>query len=352
MRTDDRPAVADFPPQPSPSPRARTAHAPATSPAPSPPALDASEPEPDLPGCRPIPLRRRDLDAWDGRFEYWDGATETAWVVQDPTGLAHEQPTGRLVELCTQIAQARGAAIGCYGTTDLERRDECGRREKILQADQLAYVYPLRARLPEGGGIVVGKHDFPDVVLEVDYTTDVRPWKLGTYESWGFPEVWVEVPERWSGGRRRGRSPGLTIHVLEGGRYRESRSSRAFPGWTARAIHYALNEVELTGWTYTALKGVGRRLGERDGTGPDDHLFLRSFRDESRVEGKAEGRAESQAKTVRELLRLRGIAVSEGFPANAPGFAEAPEETAAAAALACDSEEDFRARILGGRTAR
>ena len=110
-------------------------------------------------------------------------------------------------------------------------------------------------------------------------------------------------------------------------------------GWRARAIHDALDEAELTGRTYASLKGVGRRLGERDGTGPDDHPFLRSFRDESRAEGKA--------KTVREPLRLRGVAVSEGFPMNAPGFAEAPEEVSAAAALACDSEEDFRARIRG-----
>ena len=101
---------------------------------------------------------------------------------------------------------------------------------------------------------------------------------------------------------------------------------------------------------------MGRRLGERDGTGPDDHPFLRSFRDESRAEGKAEGRAEglaegrteSRAKAVREMLRLRGIAISEAFPANVPGFAEAPEEVAVSAGLACDSEEDFRARIRGG----
>ena len=334
MRTEDHPTAANVAPRARSPAQARAARTPTPYPAP-----DGPDPTPDLPGCRPIPLRHRDLEAWEGRFEYWDSATGTAWV-QEPPGIGHEQPAERLVELCTQIAQARGAAIGCYGTTDLERRDERGRREKILQADQLVYVYPTRARLPEGGGIVVGKHDFPDVVLEVDYTTDVRPWKLGMYESWGFPEVWVEVPERWSGGRRRGRSPGLTIHLLEGGRYRESRSSRAFPGWSARAIHDALNEVELTGWTYAALKSVGRRLGERDGTGPDDHPFLRSFRDESRAEGRA--------KTVREMLRLRGIAVSEGFPANAPGFAEAPEEVAVSAGLACDSEEDFRARIREG----
>ena len=344
MRTDDDPAAADPRPRARPLEGARTAHAPA----PSSPEPDAPAPAPDLPGCRPIPLRRRDLDTWDGRFEYWDGATETAWVVRDPTGLAHEQPAERLVELCTHIATVRGAPIGCYGTTDLELRDEHGRREKILRADQLAYLYPKRARLPEGGGIVVGRHDLPDVILEVDYTTDVRPWKLGRYESWGFPEVWVEVPGRWSGGRRRGRPPGLTIHVLEGGRYRESRESRAFPGWWAHAIHDALNEVELTEWTYARLKSVGRRLGERDGTGPDDHPFLRSFRDESRSEGLAEGRTEGRAKTVRELLRLRGIVVSEAFPANVPGFAEAPEEVAAAATLACESEEDFRARIRGG----
>ena len=341
MRPDDNPAAVTYRPRTHPFQRTGAAHAPASAPGP-----DAETP--DLPGCRPIPLRRRDLDTWDGRFEYWDGATETAWVVRDPTGLAHEQPAERLVELCTHIATVRGAPIGCYGTTDLELRDEHGRREKILRADQLAYLYPKRARLPEGGGIVIGEHDLPDVILEVDYTTDVRPWKLGRYESWGFPEVWVEVPGRWSGGRRRGRSPDLTIHVLEGGRYRESRESRAFPGWPAHAIHDALNEVELTEWTYARLKSVGRRLGERDGTGPDDHPFLRSFRDESRSEGLAAGRTEGRAKTVRELLRLRGIAVSEAFPANVPGFAEAPEEVAAAATLACESEEDFRARIRGG----
>ena len=138
---------------------------------------------------------------------------------------------------------------------------------------------------------MAGRHDLPDMLLEVDYTTDVRPWKLGMYESWGFPEVWVEVPGRWPGGRRRGRSPGLTIHVLEGGRYRESQSSRAFPGWRARAIHNALNEVQLTDWTCMSLKRVGRTLGERDGTSPDDNPWLRSF-------GKKAGR-----KAARKVWR-------------------------------------------------
>ena len=53
------------------------------------PAVRPSYPppsEPDLPGCRPIPLARRDLDIWEGRLEYWDGDTETAWVCE-PVGI-------------------------------------------------------------------------------------------------------------------------------------------------------------------------------------------------------------------------------------------------------------------------
>ena len=35
--------------------------------------------------------------------------------------------------------------------------------------------------------MVIGEHDFPDVVLEVDYSTDVRRGKLGLYEALGLP---------------------------------------------------------------------------------------------------------------------------------------------------------------------
>ena len=349
MRTEDDLAMADV--RPSPSPRRQARAAPAPLPPSAPYVRDPDPSAPDLPGCRPVPLRRRDLDTWDGRFEYWDGATETAWVM-DPATLPHEWPSQRLTGFCALIAAARGSPIECFGSTGLELRDERGRRQKILQADQCVYMYPRRARLPRGGGIVVGEHDFPDVVLEVDYTTDVRRWKLGMYESWGFPEVWVEVPDQWSPSRARGRRSGLTIHVLEAGRYRESPVSLVFPDWRARAIHEALNEPEPTGWTHARLARMGRVLGEREGTGPDDHPFLRSFRDEGRAEGRAEGRLEGRAKLVRQMLVSRGIAVSEGFPADVPGLADAPEDVLVRAALACDGERDFRARLsrAGGQT--
>ena len=228
---------------------------------------------------------------------------------------------------------------------DLLVRDEFGKPRRIMQADQTVYLYPARAELLGSSAIVVGKHSYPDVVLEVDHTTDVRRGKLKLYEAWGFPEVWVEVPDHTAPSRPRGRLPGLTIHLLEGGAYRESPVSRAFPDWRARAIHEALGEIEPSGWTHATLKRLGRTLGARDGTGPDADPLLRSFRGESREEGHAAGVEEGRARTVRQILLSRGLEVSAGFPADAPGFAESPEAEAVAAALTCDSERDFLARI-------
>ena len=131
------------------------------------PAVRPSYPppsEPDLPGCRPIPLARRDLDIWEGRLEYWDGDTETAWVCE-PVGIGHEQPAMRLAGLCALIAAARGAPIECVGSTDLELRDEHGERRKILQADQCVYLYPRHARLPGDGGIFIISAQAPDVPM-------------------------------------------------------------------------------------------------------------------------------------------------------------------------------------------
>ncbi|MDD9983805.1 MAG: hypothetical protein OXU81_21020, partial [Gammaproteobacteria bacterium] len=73
--------------------------------------------------------------------------------------------------------------------------------------------------------------------------------------------------------------------------------------------------------------------------------LLRSLRDQSRAQGLAEGRAEM----VRQMLLSRGIEVSEGFPADVPGFAGLSEAAIVAAALDCDSERDFNARMAGFR---
>ena len=282
---------------------------------------------PEFPGCRTITLKCDEIATYEGRFEFWDAATETAWVVSESTSATHEYPSHRLSALCEVIASVRGSPITCLGAMDLERLGDDGARFRILQADQSVYLHPGRSRLPDTAGMVVAEHDFPDVVVEVDHTTDVRRGKLGLYEEWGFPEVWVEVPERDSPSRPAGRRPGLTIHRLEDGAYRAARESRAFPGWTANEVHLALDEPALSAFTSRVLDRVGRALGARDGTGPDDTPWLRAHRreahargriegraagrDEGRAQGLAEGRAEGRAEIMdalrRRLLSLRGI---------------------------------------------
>ena len=291
--------------------------------------------KPEFPGCRAVTLSSEDLAAWEGRFELWDAATATAWVVCEPPGAAHEHPSQRLSALSEVIASVRGSAIECFGTMGLELLDEHGKRERIMQADQSVYLDPGRSRVPTRS-MVVGEHDFPDVVLEVDHTTDVGRGKLWFYEEWGFPEVWVDVPDRESPSRPAGKRPGLAIHLLEGEAYRTSPESRAFPGWTATEIHMALNEPVRSALTSRILDRVGRALGARDGTGPDDTPWLRAHRSEGRARGWAEGRAEGRAEILaafrRTLLAPRDLS-------------GVTDEAVIDALLECEDEGDFRARI-------
>ena len=46
--------------------------------------------EPELPGCRPFRLTKEDVETYEGRFEYWNADTETAWKMCEPT-----QPAAR-----------------------------------------------------------------------------------------------------------------------------------------------------------------------------------------------------------------------------------------------------------------
>ena len=305
-------------------------------------------------GCEAVPMTWDQLRRYDGRLEVWDARTRTAWMVREPTSPTHENPSHGLAGLAALIAAVRGAPIKCFGSMDLMVRDERGEPRRIMQADQTVYLYPERVELLGAGAMVVGRHNYPDVVLEVDHTTDVRRGKLKLYESWGFPELWVEVPEHRVASRPRGLAPGLTIHRLEGGAYRASPESRAFPGWRAEAIHEAMNEAERSLRTDGMLEALGRRLGARDGTGPDDDALMRSLRRQSRVEGERKGRLQGLAEGERKgradalgrfahrMLRSRGVEVSERLFAD-PVFAASSEEAVFDAASACSSEAELLA---------
>ncbi len=316
--------------------------------------VEHETPRLEFPGCRAVRITRAEIAECERRIEYWDAATETAWICE-PTTSYHERPARLLTRLAEVIARVRGSHVECYGSMDLLLRDEHGEPQRIMQADESLYLHPAHARLP-GAAMVVGEDDFPDVVLEVDHTTDARRGKLTLYESWGFPEVWVDVPDAPSPSRPRARRPGLTIHLLVDGRYRVAAESRAFPGWTAAEIHQALNEAEPSARTSAVLERVGELLGAREGTGPDDDPLLRSQRRRGFERGRAEGRTEGHAKgliagvrkaraeMVRQLLLSRGIEVSPTFLTNA-AFAATPEDVLISAALACDDEAAFHAAI-------
>ena len=291
----------------------------------------ASASEPDLPGCEPFPLPANVVDDYDGRFEFWDRRTETAWKVSEPTSIWHEQPTRRLTRLAERVASLRGSPIECFGSADLLRLDADGGKRWIMQADEILYLHPRRAGL-SGPAVVVGEDALPDVVLEVDHSTDARRWKLGVYQECGFPEIWVAVP--WDHSSRR---PGLTIHVCGDDGYAEVPESRAFPGWTAAAIHRALTEEPISAETWAALARVARAMGRREGTTLDDDPIMRSVS----LQAEARGRADAVLAT----LRLRGIDVPADL-AEAVRRAPGPAlDAVLAAALACTDADDFRRRL-------
>ena len=319
---------------------------PVTTTMPRPASERRQPPAPEFPGCRPMRIPRDQIADCDIRFEYWDADTEIAMICE-PVSYYHERPAGRLARLAGLIAAARGAPIEAVGHTDLLVRNARGERQRIMQADQILFLRPAQA-IPQGKVIEVGDDSLPDVVLEVDNTTDVRRGKLGLYESWGFPEVWVEVPDEPDESRPASVRPGLTIHLREAGDFRPAPVSRAFPGWTADEIHRALNEPELSEETTAALRRVGRSLGATEGTGPDDDPFLREERRESHAAGRSQGRTEAQRANALKVLEVRGVPVSASL-AEQLAQMEGAGERLVDAALACRDEEEFL-RLVSART--
>ena len=282
------------------------------------------------------------------RIELWDKNAGMAWELRDgPTGM-HEWPIYQLKEMMVLMAAVRGIAVPCYGSRGLALVDDNGQRLRVLHPDQSVYLH--RPLSYDGhGDIPVRRCGFPDIVMEVDNTTDTRKGKLKLYEDMGVPELWIDVPElsldypgQKPPRRPRGLVPGLTIFLLQDGRYREHPASRALRGWKATEIHEGLNDLKgLSPRHCEVLAELGRHFGAITRTGPDDHPLMRMMRQESRDEGRAEG----QATVVRQLLQHRGIALSPTFPTGIPNFAETPADALMDAAMSCINERDFQARL-------
>ena len=307
-----------------------------------------------FPGCHAKHVSAAAIETYEGRFEYWHGPTETLIVADDDAHIVsadHELPAQYLAQLTQQLADECGAHFMAFGTTSIWRLDAEGRYEAIMRPDQCIYLRPQEAWLPDRQGLKLGVHTLPDVVLEVDHTTDIRQGKLQTYASWGFPELWVEVPEAFTPYRRAG-LPGLTIRVWEGGGYREVDASRAFAGWTAAEIHTALNE--RTGWsaaTIAALVRVAKALTKQLGTaGPEGTPRLWRHRAEGRAQGHAEGRAQGHAEGERALLcrlaaRRFGNEVAESLGELLAGMASEDLVSVADWIVECASRDELLRRV-------
>ena len=320
--------------------------------------------------CDPVPVNYEQyilLRDAKRRIELWDRGAGTAWELRDgPTG-QHEWPICQLKEMMVLMAAVRGIPVPCFGDRGLAVLDEDDLRLRVLHPDQSVYIN-RPVNYDHHRDIPVQRVGWPDIVMEVDYSTNTRGGKIDLYEDMGVPELWIEVPELWVAdyidaklrpdGRpprhAHGHPPGLSIFLLEGGRYREYSASRALLGWKAEEIHDGLNDLDgLSPRHCEVLADLGRRFGERTGTGPDDHPLMRMMRQQSRDEGRAAGRAEGhaagraegQAEMVRQVLQRRGIVPSSTFAADIANFANLPADALLDAAMACDSERDFHARL-------
>ena len=274
----------------------------------------------------------------DAKVELFDAEAGRAWRVAEAAKAPHEHPLAMFASFVERIAMVRGSPILLGRSAGLQLLDVDRAQVRAMHPDEMVFLDPESEMRIGSEYAWQAEQEHPDVVLEVDDTTDVRRNKLLVYADWGFPELWVEVPEAYSPSRPRGRRPGLTIYVLEDGEYRESGESRAFPGLKAEEGHRVLNEWAPSPETTALASRVGRALGLREGTGPEDDPLLR------------EQRAEARAVIVREMLRVRGLTVSAEFPADLPladqtVLEQASPGAVAAAAVSAGSVAGFLRRL-------
>ena len=212
------------------------------------PIQECAEPalsELEFPGCYARPMTVAEYDEYEGRVEFFDSQAGIAWLVREAAHFPHERPLNMLGPLLREIGMTRGSQIVCGGMVEIRRTFPDGQTRRI-QPDQMVYLDPTTLERAGPQYLAAREEPTPDVVVEVDSTTDTRRNRLKLYEAWGFPEVWVEVPNAYAPSRPARLRSGLTIYLLEAGRYVPSPSSRAFPGWRADEIHRALNEPVIS----------------------------------------------------------------------------------------------------------
>ena len=93
----------------------------------------------DFPGCEPFHLPASDLDHYEGHLEFWDGVTETAWKVCEPTfnsargAVPPAGADGHTVRNCARLADRmlRLRGSGAPGRGGAQALADAGRRGAV-----------------------------------------------------------------------------------------------------------------------------------------------------------------------------------------------------------------------------
>ena len=177
------------------------------------------------------------------------------------------------------------------------------------------------------------------MALEVDNTTDVRRGNLGLYESWGIPELCVEVPDKQSP-RPRSLRPGLTIYARRKQLSRGARQPR-LPGLDGGGNPPGAERGRNDAGNHSVLRRVGRAMGEAEGTGLDDDMISARGAPGS-AHGRGRGRACQMLRAIlTQALESRSIPAT---PAILKQLARIDGASAAAAAAAMQAALTCRQR--------
>ena len=251
---------------------------------------------------------------------------------------------------------------------DLILRNERGEKWRILQADQVAYLYPGRARLPVHG-LVIGEHDLPDVVVEGGSHHRRAARKARPIRSLGIPRGMggrprPDVAEPTGRPRTRADHPPARRRPLpddqrqprlprldRGGDPRRHERAVAVRGhhpgprnaWAGRWAHAtAPAPTTRRGCAGSAKKGAHR--GREEGRAE----AREEARTQGRIEGLAEGRAQLLNVAIRKTLASRGIPADD-LTLDARDVARLTNEDVMDALLRCRDAADFRARLRARR---
>jgi len=243
---------------------------------------------------------------------------------------------GGLIE---RIAATRGTGIAVLRANELVIRGPDGNTRRIAPNTQLVYTHDTAKRSSET--VVIDDGELPDVVLDVDDTAVALRRRLSLYEKWGFPEVWVVVPDRLAPSGRVNVSR-VAIHLRTRLGFVRAPRSAALTSWSAEEIRTALNEPQgfMSDGTIATLRRVGRLMRADADMGPDDDPIQPAERGELRAEPTMEDRIDA----LEEMFGLRGLAVSPSFTVRVAAL-QRPLPNLLRAAYECRDEDDFLERI-------